>query len=87
MSHYAFYKEDDVWKYVKYDGLLELVQAASMMSYNPQEAAVCTRYKLNGVRWWWMGMTDKDAIEDVNLLPADLKAMLVIWSLDQLLED
>ncbi|AIX13175.1 hypothetical protein ACQ34_gp22 [Pseudomonas phage YH6] len=57
-----------------------------MMAYSPKEAAVCTRYKLNGVRWWWMGMTDKDAIEGVNLLPADLRAMLVIWSLDQLLE-
>ncbi|QHZ59542.1 hypothetical protein [Pseudomonas phage LY218] len=86
MSHYAFYKEDDTWKYVKYDGLMELVAAAAEMSYNPQEAAVCTRYKLTGVRWWWMGMSDKDAIEDVSLLPADLKAMLVIWSLDQLLE-
>ncbi|UGV19818.1 hypothetical protein PP756_gp22 [Pseudomonas phage VB_PaeP_VL1] len=86
MGHYAFYKEDDTWKYVKYDGLMELVAAAAAMPSSPSEAAVCTRYKLNGVRWWWMGMTDKDAVEDVNLLPADLRAMLVIWSLDQLLE-
>jgi len=83
MNHYAFYKEKGVWKYKDFEGLLKLVTTAQQL---PEGSFVCCRYRLNGVRWWNVGMTDKDAIEDTNLLPADLRAMLMIWGLDQLLE-
>ncbi|UVN14391.1 hypothetical protein FBPa1_0036 [Pseudomonas phage vB_PaeP_FBPa1] len=83
MKHYAFCKVGDVWKYKEYEYLHTLVTTAQRL---PDGSLICCRFKLTGVRWWNVGMTNKGAIEDTNLLPEDLRAMLMIWGLDQLLE-
>lgn len=82
MDYYSFCKVKSIWEYQEYGDLSEVVLASP---YLPLGSLICAYHNPTMVRWWWAGF-GMDAIKDKDLLPADLRAMMVIWGLAQLLK-